>query len=201
MLGSLATCLSQLLIIVCCGIGSELDTQDFWLQSEVTYEYFQDRFSVRSGQPCPKASSGLLLPFQCQINSTVSVDCFYNLPQGFAVHTSPAVAASLRLSLCMQGQQVYITYGQQSNDILLQYFGFVEDGASADDFKVVDFIKYVEEVAKPSNARKECLTSAGMLQNLQKVRVAAATTVVMLSHALHAVLEACTVVHFAAELD
>ena len=68
-----------------------------------------------------------------------------------------------------QGQQVFITYGQQSNDKLLQYYGFVEPKAPADDFKVHDFLAAVEADLQPSEGRRAALQSAGFLKHLDSV--------------------------------
>ena len=38
----------------------------------------------------------------------------------------------------LQGAQVFISYGQQSNDSLLQYYGFVEPGNPHDTYVVPD---------------------------------------------------------------
>ena len=38
----------------------------------------------------------------------------------------------------LQGTQVFISYGQQSNDSLLQYYGFVEPGNPHDTYVVPD---------------------------------------------------------------
>ncbi len=69
----------------------------------------------------------------------------------------------------MQGQQVFITYGQQSNDKLLQYYGFVEPKAPADDFKVFNFLAAVEADLQPSEGRRAALRSAGLLKHLDTV--------------------------------
>ncbi|BDA48434.1 probable actin-histidine N-methyltransferase [Coccomyxa sp. Obi] len=61
------------------------------VQSEVEYEYFADRFSVR-----------------CQ-------------------------------SSFSKGEQVFISYGRQSNDSLLQYYGFVEPSILHDTYTLPDF--------------------------------------------------------------
>ena len=69
----------------------------------------------------------------------------------------------------MQGQQVFITYGQQSNDKLLQYYGFVEPKAPADDFKMPNFLAAVEADLQPSEGRRAALQSAGLLEHLDTV--------------------------------
>ncbi len=38
----------------------------------------------------------------------------------------------------MQGEQVFISYGKQSNDSLLQYYGFVEPGIPHDTYTIPD---------------------------------------------------------------
>ena len=40
--------------------------------------------------------------------------------------------------LPLQGEQVFISYGKQSNDSLLQYYGFVEPGIQHDTYVVPD---------------------------------------------------------------
>ena len=69
----------------------------------------------------------------------------------------------------MQGQQVFITYGQQSNDKLLQYYGFVEPKASADDFKVHNFLAAVEADLQLTEGRRAALQSSGLLKHLDTV--------------------------------
>ena len=39
---------------------------------------------------------------------------------------------------CTQGEQVFISYGRQSNDSLLQYYGFVEPGNPHDTYVIPD---------------------------------------------------------------
>ena len=43
-----------------------------------------------------------------------------------------------------QGQQAFISYGQQSNDRLLQYYGFVEPRNSADTYVVTSMPQRLE---------------------------------------------------------
>ena len=45
----------------------------------------------------------------------------------------------------MQGEQVFISYGQQSNDSLLQYYGFVEAGIPHDTYIVPDLAATVAD--------------------------------------------------------
>ena len=44
----------------------------------------------------------------------------------------------LYLSLFLQGEQVFISYGKQSNDSLLQYYGFVEPSIAHDTYTLPD---------------------------------------------------------------
>ena len=37
---------------------------------------------------------------------------------------------------CLQGEQVFISYGPQGNDSLLQFYGFVEAGNPHDTYRV-----------------------------------------------------------------
>lgn len=47
---------------------------------------------------------------------------------------------------CMQGEQVFITYGLQSNDKLLQYYGFVEAKNPADVYVIPDLLEAVRQL-------------------------------------------------------
>lgn len=69
------------------------------------------------------------------------------------------------------GQQVFVSYGTQSNDSLMQYYGFSEAGNHADSYVMSSLLKWLEQLARPSQARLGQLNSAGLLGALQEVVV------------------------------
>ena len=60
----------------------------------------------------------------------------------------------------MQGEQVFISYGQQSNDSLLQYYGFVEPDIPHDTYVVPDLAAVIATAVPSASfpAIKACLT-------------------------------------------
>ena len=71
----------------------------------------------------------------------------------------------------LQGEQVYITYGQQSNDKLLQYYGFVEPKNPADVYVVPSLLEAVRELPYLSitQDRIKSVQQAGLLSSLEQV--------------------------------
>ena len=61
----------------------------------------------------------------------------------------------------MQGEQVFISYGKQSNDSLLQYYGFVEPDIPHDTYVVPDLAAAVPDAVSSGTlpALKACLCS------------------------------------------
>lgn len=78
-----------------------------------------------------------------------------------------------------QGEQVFITYGLQSNDKLLQYYGFVEPKNPADVYVVPDLLEALRNLPylEVSEDRVQAVQQAGLSQSLQQV-----CTVTNLSH-------------------
>lgn len=70
-----------------------------------------------------------------------------------------------------QGEQVFITYGLQSNDKLLQYYGFVEPKNPADVYVVPDLLQALKNLPylKVSEDRVQAVQQAGLSQALQQV--------------------------------
>ncbi|GBF88574.1 hypothetical protein Rsub_01289 [Raphidocelis subcapitata] len=69
------------------------------------------------------------------------------------------------------GSQVFVSYGTQSNDSLMQYYGFAEPSNPADSYVMVSLLKWLEQLAQPSQARLGELNGAGLLPALQEVAV------------------------------
>ena len=75
------------------------------------------------------------------------------------------------LASVTQGEQVFITYGQQSNDKLLQYYGFVEPKNPADVFMVTNMLHALQDLPylNITKERIQCLQQAGLLTSLEQV--------------------------------
>ena len=76
-------------------------------------------------------------------------------------------------SMCLelQGEQVFITYGQQSNDKLLQYYGFVELKNPADVYVVPNMLDALQDLPyiQISEERVQSVQQAGLLASLEQV--------------------------------
>ena len=70
-----------------------------------------------------------------------------------------------------QGEQVFITYGQQSNDKLLQYYGFVESKNPADVYVVTNMLHALQDLPylNITKERIQCVQQAGLLPSLEQV--------------------------------
>ena len=70
-----------------------------------------------------------------------------------------------------QGEQVFITYGQQSNDNLLQYYGFVELKNPADVYVVTNMLHALQDLPylNITKERIQCVQHAGLLNSLEQV--------------------------------
>jgi hypothetical protein len=66
---------------------------------------------------------------------------------------------------------VFVSYGIQSNDSLMQYYGFSEPSNPADTYVMASLLKWLEQLAAPSQARLDALNGAGLLDALQEVAV------------------------------
>ena len=73
-----------------------------------------------------------------------------------------------------QGEQVFITYGLQSNDKLLQYYGFVEGKNPADVYVIPDLLAALRDLPYLTigDNRVETVQQADLLKSLQQVRMA-----------------------------
>jgi hypothetical protein len=66
---------------------------------------------------------------------------------------------------------VFVSYGRQSNDSLLQYYGFSEPANPADAYVMVALLKWLEQLSRPPQDRLARLNEAGLLGALQEVVV------------------------------
>ena len=73
----------------------------------------------------------------------------------------------------LQGEQVFITYGLQSNDKLLQYYGFVEAKNPADVYVLPDLLETVIQMPhlKPSQEQIAAVQKACSSTALQQVNL------------------------------
>ena len=69
------------------------------------------------------------------------------------------------------GQQVFVSYGAQSNDGLMQFYGFAEPGNPNDAYVMQDALKWVAQLQAPDAARLEALERAGLGGALKDVVV------------------------------
>lgn len=74
--------------------------------------------------------------------------------------------------MLFQGEQVFITYGLQSNDKLLQYYGFVEPKNPADVYVVPDLLEALRDLPylRIPEEGVQAAKQAGLSVALQKVR-------------------------------
>jgi hypothetical protein len=68
-----------------------------------------------------------------------------------------------------KGDQVYVSYGAQANDSLMQYYGFAEPNNPYDVYIMSNLLKWVEQLHAPSQERLDALNKAGLLRQLQEV--------------------------------
>lgn len=66
---------------------------------------------------------------------------------------------------------MFISYGTQSNDSLMQFYGFSEEGNTADVYVATNLLKWLEQLQPISQARLDKLSSSGLLAALQEVTV------------------------------
>ena len=71
----------------------------------------------------------------------------------------------------MQGEQVFITYGLQSNDKLLQYYGFVEPKNPADVYVVPNLLESLKALPylQISDEQIHSVQQADLTKSLQQV--------------------------------
>jgi len=68
-----------------------------------------------------------------------------------------------------KGDQVFVSYGAQANDSLMQYYGFAEANNPYDVYVTSNLLKWVEQLHVPSQERLDALNKAGLLTQLQEV--------------------------------
>lgn len=61
------------------------------------------------------------------------------------------------------GEQVHVSYGPQSNDSLLQFYGFVEAGNAADTYVHTRLLTWLAQLQPAAPARLDALRAAGLL--------------------------------------
>ncbi|WIA22825.1 hypothetical protein OEZ86_009775 [Tetradesmus obliquus] len=69
------------------------------------------------------------------------------------------------------GQQVFISYGSQNNDSLMQMYGFAEPDNPYDVYVMSSLLKWLEQLSPVSQARLDRLNREGLLGALQEVVV------------------------------
>ncbi|KAI8477484.1 MAG: hypothetical protein J3K34DRAFT_453032 [Monoraphidium minutum] len=69
------------------------------------------------------------------------------------------------------GSQVFVSYGRQSNDSLMQYYGFSERDNPDDSYVMTSLLKWLEQLSPPDQRRLAGLDGAGLLGALQEVVV------------------------------
>eukprot|EP00775_Hariotina_reticulata_P001404 gene1404-1747_t len=67
------------------------------------------------------------------------------------------------------GQQVFISYGAQTNDSLMQMYGFAEVDNPYDVYIMTSLLKWLEQLQPVSQARLDQLNREGLLHALQEV--------------------------------
>ena len=82
----------------------------------------------------------------------------------------------------LQGTQVFISYGQQSNDSLLQYYGFVEAGNPHDTYVVPDLAATVRPAANLPSSKVQLIKSSIALKFYSCGRIMAVWSMVSRTH-------------------
>ncbi|KAF5841378.1 hypothetical protein DUNSADRAFT_13246 [Dunaliella salina] len=93
-------------------------------QSEVSYDYFLDSYTVAASKPYAK------------------------------------------------GEQVFVSYGRQTNDSLLQYYGFVEADNPNDCYLMTNMLRLLKDKATLDKGRLDALEKDGLLSSLKLVSIA-----------------------------
>lgn len=68
-----------------------------------------------------------------------------------------------------EGQQVFVSYGRQSNDSLMQFYGFAEQDNPDDVYVMTNMLKWLEQLQRAPQAQLDVLNHAGLLTSLQEV--------------------------------
>eukprot|EP00200_Dunaliella_tertiolecta_P001304 CAMPEP_0202361426 /NCGR_PEP_ID=MMETSP1126-20121109/13995_1 /ASSEMBLY_ACC=CAM_ASM_000457 /TAXON_ID=3047 /ORGANISM="Dunaliella tertiolecta, Strain CCMP1320" /LENGTH=501 /DNA_ID=CAMNT_0048955379 /DNA_START=165 /DNA_END=1670 /DNA_ORIENTATION=- len=71
-----------------------------------------------------------------------------------------------------KGEQIFVSYGSQTNYSLLQYYGFVEADNPNDCYLMTNILKWLEDRATLDKGRLEALEKDGLLSSLKLVSVA-----------------------------
>lgn len=69
------------------------------------------------------------------------------------------------------GQQVFISYGAQNNDSLMQMYGFAEPDNPYDVYVMTSLLKWLEQLQPACQARLDRLNKDGLLHALQEVAI------------------------------
>ncbi|KAF8066315.1 SETD4 [Scenedesmus sp. PABB004] len=97
-------------------------------------------------------------------SSTNTTEVSYDYPRdAFLVAAGAGGAAS--------GGQVFISYGAQTNDSLMQFYGFAEPDNPADVYVMTSLLKWLEQLQPLCQARLDRLNRDGLLSALQEVPV------------------------------
>ncbi|GLI66477.1 hypothetical protein VaNZ11_010320 [Volvox africanus] len=68
-----------------------------------------------------------------------------------------------------KGEQVFISYGPQSNDSLMQYYGFAEANNPQDVYVMTDMLRWVTAVRPVGQARLDALKASALAGSLHQV--------------------------------
>ncbi|GIL58110.1 hypothetical protein Vafri_12963 [Volvox africanus] len=68
-----------------------------------------------------------------------------------------------------KGEQVFISYGPQSNDSLMQYYGFAEANNPQDVYVMTDMLRWVTAVQPVGQTRLDALKASALAGSLQQV--------------------------------
>lgn len=110
--------------------------------------------------PCFAMVTMSLFPFTCLVAALQS-EVSYDYPRDAFI-----VSAAASYS---PDQQVFISYGTQNNDSLLQMYGFVEQDNPYDVYVMTSLLKWLEQLQPPCQQRLDALNRDGLLQALQEV--------------------------------
>lgn len=100
----------------------------------------------------------------------LSVLPLYLVPQSEVSYDYPRDAFLVSAAAAYSpDQQVYISYGTQNNDSLMQMYGFVEPNNPHDVYVSTSLLKWLEQLQPPCQERLDALNRDGLLQALQEV--------------------------------
>ncbi|EFJ50052.1 hypothetical protein VOLCADRAFT_104004 [Volvox carteri f. nagariensis] len=70
-----------------------------------------------------------------------------------------------------KGEQVFISYGAQSNDSLMQYYGFAEANNPQDVYVMTDMLRWLTAVRSVGQSRLDALKGSPLANSLQQVAI------------------------------